>query len=83
MARYESLVALKYHRHTSWTGSIHRPRRSTAPLTEWTARPLGRLGRPLVSEVEAYLQFFSIARDESPGEIARRHRDATRASCSS
>jgi hypothetical protein len=34
-------------------------------LTEWTARPLGRLGRPLVAEIEAYLTFFSIARADA------------------
>jgi hypothetical protein len=34
-------------------------------LTEWTARPLGRLGRPLVAEIETYLMFFSIARAEA------------------
>ncbi len=53
-----------------------RPRRSTIrradsrgaradganPLLEWTARPLGRLGRPLVAEIETYLEFFAIAR---------------------
>jgi hypothetical protein len=36
----------------------------TSPLTEWTARPLGRLGRPLVAEVEMYLQFFALVREE-------------------
>jgi hypothetical protein len=40
--------------------------RGPGSLTEWTARPLGRLGRPLVAEIEAYLAFFSIARGE-PG----------------
>jgi len=34
-------------------------------LAEWTARPLGRLGRPLVAEIETYLTFFSIARAEA------------------
>jgi hypothetical protein len=42
-------------------------RRSSGPgaLTEWTARPLGRLGRPLLVEIETYLSFFSIARAEA------------------
>ena len=31
------------------------------PLTEWTASPLGRLGRPLLVEIETYLEFFAIA----------------------
>ena len=34
-------------------------------MTEWTARPLGRLGRPLLAEIESYLHFFSIAQDET------------------
>ena len=38
---------------------------SPGSLTEWTARPLGRLGRPLVAEIESYLTFFSIARTEA------------------
>jgi hypothetical protein len=36
------------------------------PLMEWTARPLGRLGRPLLVEVETYLEFFAIARADVP-----------------
>jgi hypothetical protein len=34
------------------------------PLTEWTAGPVGRLGRPLLFEIEAYLEFFAIARSD-------------------
>jgi hypothetical protein len=30
---------------------------------ELTANPPGRLGRPLLAEIEAYLEFFAIARD--------------------
>jgi hypothetical protein len=37
------------------------------PLTEWTARPLGRLGRPLLVEIETYLEFFAIARADDAG----------------
>jgi hypothetical protein len=36
------------------------------PLTEWTAGPVGRLGRPLLVEIEAYLEFFAIARSDEP-----------------
>lgn len=36
------------------------------PLTEWTAAPVGRLGRPLLVEIEAYLEFFAIARTDEP-----------------
>jgi hypothetical protein len=28
---------------------------------EWTARPLGRLGRRLLPEIERYTEFFAIA----------------------
>jgi hypothetical protein len=30
--------------------------------SEWTARPPGRLGRPLLGEIEPYLDFFATAR---------------------
>jgi hypothetical protein len=29
---------------------------------EWHERPLGRLGRRLLPEIETYLEFFAIAR---------------------
>jgi hypothetical protein len=29
---------------------------------EWTSAPPGRLGRRLLADVEAYLEFFAIAR---------------------
>lgn len=35
---------------------------ATSPASEWSARPPGRLGRPLVEEVERYLEFYAIAR---------------------
>jgi hypothetical protein len=44
------------------------PRSSLGAVTadlrsaEWSARPLGRLGRPLLSEIERYLEFYAIAR---------------------
>ena len=71
MARYELLVSLKHPRRALRLEPAH-PRRSTASLTEWTARPVGRLGRPLVSEVEAYLQFFSIARGDRSADRPNR-----------
>jgi hypothetical protein len=33
-----------------------------ARLAEWRERPLGRLGRRLLPEIELYLEFFAIAR---------------------
>ena len=33
---------------------------------EFTARPVGRLGRPLVAEAETYLAFFALAQEPVP-----------------
>jgi hypothetical protein len=33
-----------------------------ARVAEWDARPLGRLGRRLLPEIDTYLEFFAIAR---------------------
>jgi hypothetical protein len=41
------------------------------PLAEWTAQPLGRFGRPLLAEIDAYLEFFAIARDRLPDARVR------------
>jgi hypothetical protein len=47
------------------------PSRAHDPLTEWTARPLGRLGTALVAEIETYLEFFAIVHDDArPGSCA-------------
>jgi len=35
---------------------------AAARLAEWSERPLGRLGRRLLPEIELYLEFFAIAR---------------------
>lgn len=63
MGQFESLLwehrtrRSVHYRHTKaracWDGS---------PLMEWTSRPLGRLGRPLITEIESYLEFYAIAR---------------------
>jgi len=37
---------------------------AAARLAEWRERPLGRLGRRLLPEIELYLQFFAIARTD-------------------
>jgi hypothetical protein len=37
-----------------------------ARLAEWSCRPLGRLGRRLVPEVERYLGFFALAHAPLP-----------------
>jgi len=68
MGQFESLLwerssarAGRYRSRTSLA------RRETNPLAEWTARPLGRLGRPLLLEIESYLEFFAIARTDGAG----------------
>jgi hypothetical protein len=62
MGQFESLL---WERRGTRVGRRPRPHRSAqldiSPLTEWTARPVGRLGRPLVAEIEAYLGFFALA----------------------
>jgi hypothetical protein len=55
-------------------GAAVPPRAPRGPLTErgaaearrgeWTAAPPGRLGRLLLADVERYLEFFSIARED-------------------
>jgi hypothetical protein len=42
-----------------------------SPLAEWTAQPVGRLGRPLVAEIETYLEFFALARTDDYGPAAQ------------
>jgi hypothetical protein len=37
-----------------------------ALASEWTAAPLGRLGRRLLADIEPYLEFFALAR-QGPG----------------
>jgi hypothetical protein len=65
MAQFESLL---------WEGHPRRiarardrragvPRAVTDERSEWTARPVGRLGRPLLGEIEAYLDFLALARE--------------------
>jgi hypothetical protein len=63
MGQFESLLWERRPRSVARARpTLARPRHDANPLTEWTARPLGRLGRPLVAEIETYLQFFAIAR---------------------
>jgi hypothetical protein len=54
------------------TGPVQARNRRATPITaadaeaarraEWTAVPLGRLGRRLLADVDPYLEFFAIAR---------------------
>jgi uncharacterized membrane protein len=65
MRSHESLVGMRLPGPREPAGIEMRRTGNPGSLTEWTARPLGRLGRPLVAEIESYLTFFSIARAEA------------------
>ena len=69
MAQFEPLI---WERRTR---RIRRPRLPAAgvppidPLVEFAGRPLGRLGRHLLSEVDLYLAFFALAQQpDSSGD---------------
>jgi len=57
-----------------WERHVRRPRSrfvgSTSsvidPSSEFTGRPLGRLGRPLVAEAETSLAFYALVREPVP-----------------
>jgi hypothetical protein len=65
MAQFEPLL---------WERHVRQPRTRFAavsrtpidPASEFAALPLGRLGRPLLDEVETYLAFFAVAREKLP-----------------
>ncbi len=42
-----------------------------ALASEWTAAPPGRLGRRLLADIEPYLDFFALARQETGSSRAR------------
>lgn len=65
MAHYEPLLWEPRVRlpHARPTGSNHSV---VDARSEFTARPPGRLGRPLVVEIETYLAFFALAREPAP-----------------
>ena len=65
MRSHESLMGMRRPGPREPAGIEMRRSGSPGSLAEWTARPLGRLGRPLVAEIESYLTFFSIARTEA------------------
>lgn len=63
MAQFESLLWERIPRRVDRT-RVERSewRQLTDERAEWTAPPPGSLGRSLVEEIEAYLEFFAIAR---------------------
>ena len=65
MGKHDSLVGARRPSPRGRPGFATAPSSRHDSLTEWTARPLGRLGRPLVAEIESYLHFFSIARADT------------------
>jgi hypothetical protein len=65
MAQFESLLWERYPRRIARTRIVARTSSGAATddRSEWTARPIGRLGRPLLREIEAYLDFYTLARE--------------------
>jgi hypothetical protein len=55
MGRFERLVKTKRLEREAIATSCR------ADPLEWNAEPLGRLGRELLADIEAYLEFFEIA----------------------
>jgi hypothetical protein len=71
MAHFESLL---WEQHPRKTARARARRRVTKQSeiddhSEWTALPLGRLGKPLLKEIALYLEFFALAHAE-PGVVA-------------
>ncbi len=79
MGKHDSLVGARRPSPRGQPGFATAPSSRQGLLTEWTARPLGRLGRPLLAEIESYLHFFSIARDDT-GPVGDRFNTRRRAS---
>ena len=67
MAQFESLLWERQGRR-SRTRILGSDRPAIDPRVEFTGRPPGRLGRPLVGEIETYLSFFALARSGLPDE---------------
>ena len=65
MTQFESLLWERHVRRSRprLTGSNRPP---VDPRCEFTGRPLGKLGRPLLAEIETYLAFFALANENSP-----------------
>jgi hypothetical protein len=67
-AHLERLRQLDGERHGAFVQgrrcrrSISDRQAAEARRGEWAARPLGRLGRRLLADLEPYLEFFAIAR---------------------
>jgi hypothetical protein len=65
MAQFESLLWEWHPRRVARTRIARRASSgmATDDRSEWSARPVGRLGRPLLREIEAYLDFFALVRE--------------------
>jgi hypothetical protein len=65
MAQFEPLLWERHARRPR-TRFVHPSTSSVDPASEFTAHPPGKLGRPLLTEVETYLEFFALAREPLP-----------------
>jgi hypothetical protein len=66
MAHFESLLWEHHPRRVARTRARRRVARASVDddRSEWTALPVGRLGRPLLKEIALYLDFFALAHSE-------------------
>jgi hypothetical protein len=67
MAQFESLLWERHARRRR-TRILDSDQPAIDPRVEFTGQPPGRLGRPLLDEIEAYLSFFALARSGPPDE---------------
>jgi hypothetical protein len=68
MAQFEYLL-WEPHPRRPRTRLVDPRRPAVDPATEFAGRPLGRLGRPLLEEVETYLAFYAHAREHAGDDI--------------
>ena len=77
MARFEHLIEKRRREQRG-----RRLESTAAPFevarSEWRSAPLGRLGRRLQVDVERYLEFFAIARDDAPVDRSQERDVASR-----
>jgi hypothetical protein len=64
MAQFESLLWDR-HPRTPRVRIVDPRRPAIDARTEFIRRPLGRLGRPLLEEVETYLAFYALAHEHA------------------
>ena len=67
MAHFEPLLWEKHPRPLRRGRVASAAAQAIDPSSEFAARPLGKLGRRLLADVDVYLQFFAAARTPAGG----------------